>query len=98
MDKAGPEENCPGCQDRSVDRFRYRFRQRLIQAGVPAGALRIAIAWTAAGEGHAVLIVRTTSGDLVLDNLTGQIKPWHAVNYRWIAMSSADPRRWNKIG
>lgn len=48
MDKAGPEENCPGCQDRSVDR--YRFRQRLIQAGVPAGALRIAIAWTAAGD------------------------------------------------
>lgn len=72
-------------------------RARLVESGLPAGALRIATARTRSGEGHAVLVVRTDKGDLVLDNRTPAIKEWNKTGLRWVAMSSADPRRWNAI-
>lgn len=43
-------------------------RRWLLDNGVPLGAMRIAAADTAAGEAHAVLLVSTSEGDLVLDN------------------------------
>ena len=33
----------------------------------------VATSW---GEHHLILVVRTSAGDLVLDNLTSQIRPW----------------------
>ncbi len=44
-------------------------RSRLIKAGIPLGALRVAVVLTPSGAGHAVLIVNTSDGDLVLDNI-----------------------------
>ena len=49
--------------------------------GVPQGALLVAYTRTRSGEGHAVLIVRTTEGDLVLDNLTGEIRSLRSSGY-----------------
>lgn len=70
-------------------------RQRLIAAGLPRGALRIAVGHTAAGVGHAVLVVRTTGGDLVLDNLTDAILPITQVSHRLAAVQSSErPGRW----
>lgn len=80
------------CKDYSLNK-----RAQLIAYGVPAGALRIAIGYTARGEGHAVLVVRTSAGDLVLDNLTNQIKPFHQTGHRLIAISTGDLRKWNTI-
>jgi predicted transglutaminase-like cysteine proteinase len=48
-------------------------RSRLIRAGVPAGALRVAVVKTRSGEGHAVLIVKTSAGEYVLDNIRKQL-------------------------
>ena len=33
-------------------------------------------------------IVRTSSGDFVLDNLTPQVKPWSRTPYRWLRVQS----------
>ena len=58
-------------------------REALIDAGVPADALSIAIVMTRWGESHAVLLLASDSGDFVLDNLTPWISRWDAVDYDW---------------
>lgn len=80
------------CEDYALTK-----RAALIGAGLPAGALRIAAATTRSGVGHAVLVVRTDQGDLVLDNLTGSIKPSNQTGLRWVAMTNANGRSWTKI-
>ena len=72
-------------------------RAELISAGLPASALRIAAVKTAQGMGHAVLVVRTTTGDLVLDNLTSQIKMANQTSHFWVAMTDANGRTWRRI-
>jgi predicted transglutaminase-like cysteine proteinase len=81
------------CKDYALNK-----RAQLIARGIPAGALRIAIGYTVRGEGHAVLVVRTDAGDIVLDNLTNQIKPIDRTGHRLISMSGGDLRQWHKIG
>ena len=81
------------CEDFAVTK-----RQRLLRAGWPSGALRIATARTTDGIGHAVLVVSTSQGDLVLDNRTNVVKPWKAVDLKWIKIQShEDPRVWLKL-
>lgn len=81
------------CDDYAVTK-----RQRLLRAGWPSGALRIATARTPSGIGHAVLVVSTTQGDLVLDNRTNVVKPWKAVDLKWIKIQSHEnPRVWLKL-
>ncbi len=72
-------------------------RAELIRQGVPGGALRIAAVTTRQGEGHAVLVVRTSSGDLVLDNLAAQIKQSDQISHSWVAMTAADGKTWKKV-
>ena len=69
-------------------------RSALIRQGVSAGALRIAYTHTRRGEPHAVLVVRTSEGDFVLDNLTNSVKTLRASGYNIRSMSSSDPTRW----
>jgi predicted transglutaminase-like cysteine proteinase len=72
-------------------------RRRLVAAGVPAAALSIAIA-NVGGEGHAVLLVSTDQGELVLDNLTSQVRPWGKVHYAWIErQSGSNPLDWVSV-
>ena len=81
------------CDDYAVTK-----RQRLLRAGWPSGALRIATARIPSGIGHAVLVVSTTQGDLVLDNRTNVVKPWKAVDLKWIKIQSHEnPRIWLKL-
>lgn len=63
-------------------------RRDLINAGWPASALLIAVVMQANGEGHAVLLVRTDRGDLVLDNQIGSVDLWNATPYRFIKRQS----------
>ncbi|WP_157959603.1 transglutaminase-like cysteine peptidase [Devosia submarina] len=69
-------------------------RAQLIRKGVPAGSLRIATTKTRWGESHAVLVVKTSAGDYVLDNLSDKVKTLRASGYRIRSMSSSDPNRW----
>lgn len=78
------------CEDYALTK-----RKRLIDMGWSSKALRIAIARTAWGEGHAVLVVKTDMGDLVLDNRTNAIKPWRAAGLTWLKIQSGEnPRIW----
>jgi predicted transglutaminase-like cysteine proteinase len=81
------------CNDYAVTK-----RHDLIQSGLPAKALRLAVVKTASGTGHLVLVVATASGDIVMDNLTDTIRPWKSTSYRWLKIqSSTDARFWYEI-
>jgi predicted transglutaminase-like cysteine proteinase len=69
-------------------------RSALIRQGVSAGALRIAYTHTRRGEPHAVLVVRTSQGDYVLDNLSNSVRTLQASGYNIRSMSSPNPTRW----
>lgn len=69
-------------------------RSALVRKGVPAGALRIAYTHTRSGAPHAVLVVKTSQGDYVLDNLSNSVKTLRASGYSIRSMSSSDPTRW----
>lgn len=77
------------CED-----FALTKRRHLIQLGFPSSALRMAVVRTRRGEGHAVLVVRTTKGDRILDNRTNSIKSWQQSDLRLITIASSDPLKW----
>lgn len=66
------------CED-----FVLAKRRALIEAGVPAAALSIAIVDTRGGESHAVLLIAAEQGEFVLDSLTPWVTRWDRVNYVW---------------
>ena len=78
------------CED-----FALSKRRELINAGWPASTLLMAVVKQANGEGHAVLMVRTDRGDLVLDNQVGSIDLWNSTPYKFIKrQSQADAGKW----
>lgn len=66
------------CNDYAVSK-----RHELVRRGWPARALLLSEVIVSSGEHHLVLLVRTRSGDLVLDNLAPDIKLWSRAPYRW---------------
>ncbi|MCZ8086719.1 MAG: transglutaminase-like cysteine peptidase [Brevundimonas sp.] len=73
-------------------------RAALIQAGVPARALSIALVETRRGESHAVLLIDTDKGAMVLDNLSPWIRRWDQTPYSWIARQTpGDPLTWRAV-
>jgi predicted transglutaminase-like cysteine proteinase len=78
------------CKDYALEK-----RAALVTAGVPASALSIAIVKTRRHETHAVLLVATSSGEYVLDNLSEWIVPWREAGYTWLARQApGQPLRW----
>ncbi|MFN7231409.1 MAG: transglutaminase-like cysteine peptidase [Brevundimonas sp.] len=74
-------------------------RAALIQAGVPARALSIALVETRRGESHAVLLIDTDKGAMVLDNLSPWIPRWDQTPSSWIARQTpGDPLTWRAVG
>jgi len=81
------------CNDYAVTK-----RHELLESGLPSKALRLSVVKTASGIGHLVLVVVTTKGDLVLDNLTEAIRPWQSTDYHWLKIQSAtDSKFWYEI-
>jgi predicted transglutaminase-like cysteine proteinase len=81
------------CED-----FALTKRRLLISAGWQPGALRLAVVRTAEGEGHAVLVVKTSEGDLVLDNRTNAIRLWNRAGLTWLKIQSEqNPKLWYEI-
>ena len=74
-------------------------RKWLVERGWPTGALLITVVFDEAGEGHAVLLVRTDRGELILDNRTDKIRGWSETAYRFVKRQSVrDPNRWVSLG
>jgi predicted transglutaminase-like cysteine proteinase len=81
------------CNDYAVTK-----RHELLENGLPSKALRLSVVKTASGIGHLVLVVVTTKGDIVMDNLTEVIRPWQSTDYHWLKIQSAtDSKFWYEI-
>lgn len=80
-----PDDGWGDCEDYALTK-----RKLLMDAGMPPGALRIAVVKTGAGTEHAVLTVATDHGDYVLDNLVAAIRSWDHTGYRWIERQDPD--------
>jgi predicted transglutaminase-like cysteine proteinase len=77
------------------DEFALLKQQMLHERGWPFGNLLMTVVRTPSGEGHAILTVRTTKGDLVLDNLSSKIVPWSETSYEFYKRQSpTDPKVW----
>lgn len=78
------------CED-----FALAKRRALMEAGWPASTLLMAVVRESNGDGHAVLLVRTDRGDLVLDNQDGAIRLWSETPYHFVKrQSQADAGKW----
>lgn len=74
-------------------------RRVLAEKGIDLANLLITVVLRPDGEGHAVLTLRTTQGDFILDNLEWRILAWADTPYTYLKrQSSADPGRWIDIG
>ncbi len=63
-------------------------RSKLLRAGFAPSQLPLAKTRLPWGEAHVVLVVRTTQGDFVLDNLRNEIRPFHKTGYRFLKMQA----------
>lgn len=81
------------CED-----FALQKRKELAEKGFALSDLLITVLRKADGEGHAVLTLRTSEGDFILDNLESEIKPWYATSYTFLKrQSSFNTGRWVTI-
>jgi predicted transglutaminase-like cysteine proteinase len=70
-------------------------RRLLMQAGWPREALLITVVRDKKGDGHAVLTVKTTRGEFILDNQVDEILAWNETGYRFVKrQSQSDPNEW----
>jgi predicted transglutaminase-like cysteine proteinase len=89
-----PTDGFGDCED-----YALLKRKLLIEAGLPRQALLITIVRDEMDEGHAVLTVRTTRGDLILDNMSERVKLWSRTPYRFVKrQSQEDQNAWVSIG
>lgn len=73
-------------------------RHALLARGFPSSALLMSVVKTPSGTGHLVLVVKTSTGDLVLDNLNPEIRTAADVPYTWIKrQTSVDPWKWEAV-
>ncbi len=89
-----PDDGYGDCED-------YQLLKRKIlieQHGLPRRALRMTVVIDELGEGHAVLMVRTDEGDLVLDNKRSAVLPWHETGYVFVKREGQDGRDWVSLG
>jgi predicted transglutaminase-like cysteine proteinase len=71
------------CEDYALEK-----RRRLMELGVPAGDLLLTVARQKNGDGHAVLIVRTSRGEFILDNLEQRVLAWSNTEYTYLKRQS----------
>lgn len=89
MEMWGVEEywSFPGrygdCEDYALEK-----RRQLMSLGVPAGSLLVTVVRQPNGEGHAVLTVRTSMGDFILDNMEPRILLWQETEYDYLKRQS----------
>jgi predicted transglutaminase-like cysteine proteinase len=76
-------------------KFALEKRRELLALGWPSSALLLTTATTETDEAHLVLVVRSSEGDLVLDNRFAGVHDWTRYPYRWGEQQSpANPTLW----
>lgn len=85
-----PTSGYGDCED-----FVLAKRRALIEAGWPVSTLLISVVRQTDGSGHAVLLVRTDRGDLVLDNQDSAIRLWNETPYQYLKrQTQANAGQW----
>ena len=70
-------------------------RRELMNLGFPREALLVTVVRDLVGEGHAVLMLKTTSGDFILDNKNNVIRRWTLTGYHYVKRQSQEnPNVW----
>ncbi|MER8985976.1 transglutaminase-like cysteine peptidase [Mesorhizobium sp. M0843] len=78
-----PDSGFGDCEDYALEK-----RRELMALGVPAGNLLMTVARQQNGDGHAVLTVRTSLGEFILDNLDSKVLSWTDTNYTYLKRQS----------
>ncbi|CDZ36113.1 Transglutaminase cysteine peptidase BTLCP [Neorhizobium galegae bv. officinalis] len=85
--------NFADCED-----FALEKRKELAAQGFALSDLLMTVVRKPDGEGHAVLTLRTSDGDFILDNLDNEVKPWFATPYTFLKrQASFNTGRWVTI-
>ncbi|WP_137134870.1 transglutaminase-like cysteine peptidase [Rhizobium sp. FKY42] len=81
------------CEDYALQK-----RKELKDKGFSLADLLITVVRKPDGEGHAVLTVRTSEGDFILDNLSDEVKLWSDTPYTFLKrQASFNTGRWVSI-
>ncbi|WP_320201657.1 transglutaminase-like cysteine peptidase [Agrobacterium sp. rho-13.3] len=75
-----PKDGRGDCEDYAMAKTKA-----LMDAGFPANKMSISVVLDRSGGNHAVLMVRLSDGDYVLDNMTSSIKSWDRTGYTYLA-------------
>ncbi|TGQ31866.1 MULTISPECIES: transglutaminase-like cysteine peptidase [unclassified Mesorhizobium] len=78
-----PDNGFGDCEDYALEK-----RGELMGAGIPAGDLLMTVARQPNGDGHAVLTVRTSLGEFILDNLEPRVLSWTDTEYTYLKRQS----------
>ncbi len=78
-----PDSGFGDCEDYALEK-----RRELMALGVPAGNLLMTVARQPNGDGHAVLTVRTSLGEFILDNLEPKVLSWTDTDYTYLKRQS----------
>lgn len=85
-----PADGKGDCED-----YALLKRRLLLAAGVPRQALLMTVVRDENGDGHALLTLKSSRGDYVLDNKTDEVRVWSATGYQYIKrQSQEDPNIW----
>ena len=85
-----PDNGKGDCED-----YALLKRRELMNLGFPREALLLTVVRDLEGEGHAVLLLKTTSGDFILDNKVNAIRRWSATGYHYVKRQSQEnPNVW----
>lgn len=88
-----PVNGMGDCEDYVLEK-----RRQLHTMGVPLSDLLITVVRKPDGEGHAVLTVRTSKGDFILDNLRNDVRSWEDTGYRYLKRQASNHTgRWVSI-
>ena len=83
------EDNLGDCED-----FQLLKRKRLVELGVPRRVMLMTVVLDENNEGHAVLMVRTDRGDIILDNKRDAVLAWQNTGYTYIKRESQVDTSW----
>ncbi|WP_298912350.1 transglutaminase-like cysteine peptidase [uncultured Roseobacter sp.] len=73
-------------------------KKMLLERGVPSEDLLIATVLDHKLRSHAVLVLRTASGDLVLDSLKNKIVPWKQTGYTFLKLQNPNSlNQWQAV-
>jgi predicted transglutaminase-like cysteine proteinase len=90
LDHWGVEDHWDLAEDGYGDCEDYQLlkRQMLLKAGLPRRAMLMTVVRDKKGAGHALLMIRTNQGDLILDNMRDEVLLWSETGYTFLKRES----------